>query len=82
MNTSYPLSKWEGHPISFTQLKMEVLVRAGESRSEARGNISFEGPIGPENTSGEGGGGSPLRLARRAPYYALGHLLYLGAWGK
>ena len=31
--------------------------RAGESRSEARGNISFEGPIGPENTSGGGGGG-------------------------
>ena len=48
--------------------------RAGESRSEARGNISFEGPIGPENTSGGGGGGgvSPLRLARRAPYYTLG----------
>ena len=31
--------------------------RAGESRSEARGNISFEGPIGPDNTSGGGGGG-------------------------
>ena len=46
--------------------------RAGESYSEARGNISFEGPIGPENTSGGGGGGSPLRLARRAPYYTLG----------
>ena len=30
---------------------------AGESRSEARGNISFEGPIGPENTSGGTGGG-------------------------
>ena len=54
--------------------------RAGESRSEARGNISFEGPIGPENTSG--GGGSPLRLARRALYYTLGPLLYLGARGK
>ena len=26
--------------------------RAGESRSEARGNISFGGPIDPENTSG------------------------------
>ena len=33
--------------------------RAGESRSEARGNISFEGLVGPENTSYErpGGGG-------------------------
>ena len=41
--------------------------RAGESRSEARGNISFEGPIGPENTSRRG----PLRLALRAPYYTL-----------
>ena len=38
------------------------MARAGESRSEARGSISFEGPIGPENTSGGGGGGreSPL----------------------
>ena len=48
------------------------MCRAGESGSEARGNISFEGPIGPENTSGGGGGGSPLRLACRAPYYTLG----------
>ena len=30
---------------------------AGESRSEARGNISFRGPVGPGNTSGRGGGG-------------------------
>ena len=30
--------------------------RAGESRSEVRGNISFEGPIDPENMSGGGGG--------------------------
>ena len=39
--------------------------RAIESRSKAWGNISFEGPIGigPENTSGGGGGGVPLRLA-------------------
>ena len=42
-------------------------IRAGESRSEARGNISFEGPIGPEITSG-GVAGPPL--------------LYLGAQGK
>ena len=34
--------------------------RAGVSRSEARGNISFEGPIGPKNTSAGGGrGGDP-----------------------
>ena len=41
--------------------------RAGESCSEARGNISFGGPVGPENTSagGVGGGGVyPLRLAK------------------
>ena len=44
--------------------------RAGESRSEARGNISFGGPVSPENTSegggggGGGGGGYPLRLAK------------------
>ena len=31
--------------------------RAGESCSEARGNISFGGPVGPENTSEGGGGG-------------------------
>ena len=38
--------------------------RAGESRSEARGNISFGGPVGPENTSegGGGGGGGALTL--------------------
>ena len=70
MNTSYPLSKWEGHPISFTQLKMVVLVRPGESRSEARGNISFEGPIGPENTSGEGG--VPLEIGPPGPLLCLG----------
>ena len=43
-----------------TALCSEVMVcacRAGESRSEARGNISFGGPIGSENTSGGGGGG-------------------------
>ena len=43
-------------------------VRAGESRGEARGNISFGGHVGPDNTSGGGGGGggggSPLRLAK------------------
>ena len=44
--------------------------RAGESRSEARGNISFEGPIGPENTSG--GGGVPLEIGLPGPYYTLG----------
>ena len=54
--------------------------RAGESCSEARGNISFEGPIGPENTSGGGGGGGvPLEIGPPGP------LLYLGApiipWG-
>ena len=43
--------------------------RAGESCSEARGNISFGGPVGPENTSeggggGGGGGGYPLRLVK------------------
>ena len=37
--------------------------RAGESCSEARGNISFGGPVGQENTSG-GRGGYPLRLAK------------------
>ena len=49
----------------------------GESRSEARGNISFESPIGPENTSGGGGGGGvPLEIGPPGP------LLYLGARGK
>ena len=42
--------------------------RAGESCSEARGNISFGGPVGPENTSkgwgGGGGGVYPLTLAK------------------
>ena len=43
--------------------------RAGESCSEPRGNISFGGPVGPENTSkggggGGGGGGYPLTLAK------------------
>ena len=46
--------------------------RDGESHSEARGNISFEGPVGPKNTSMGGGGVSPLRLAHRTPYYTLG----------
>ena len=52
---------------------------AGPVRAVVRpGVTSFEGPIGPENTSG----GGPLRLARRAPYHTLGPLLYLGARGK
>ena len=59
--------------------KRTVGPRAGESRSEARGNISFEGPIGSENTSRGGGGGSPLRLAQRAPYHTLGPLFI--PWG-
>ena len=53
--------------------------RAGESCSEARGNISFGGPVGPENTSegglgggGGGGGGLPLQIGQirvfRHPY--------------
>ena len=36
--------------------------RARERRSEALGNISFEGPIGPENTSE--GGGVPLEIGQ------------------
>ena len=31
--------------------------RAGVSCNETRGNISFGGPVGPENTSDGGGGG-------------------------
>ena len=46
--------------------------RAGESRGEARSNISFGGPVGPENTSGGrdwgggggGGGGVPLQIGQ------------------
>ena len=39
--------------------------RAGVSRSEARGNISLEGPIGPENTSG----GIPLEIWPNTSFY-------------
>ena len=55
-----------------------IISRAGERRSEARGSISFGGPIGPENTSRGGGrgGGFPLRLIRWAPYYTLGPRVY------
>ena len=43
--------------------------RAGESRSEARGNVSFEAPLALKirargGGGGGGGGGSPLRLAK------------------
>ena len=38
--------------------------RAGESCGEALVNISFGGPVGPENMRGGGGGGFPLRLAK------------------
>ena len=54
---------------------------SGPVRAVVRpGVTSFEGPIGPKNTST--GEGSPLRLARPAPFYILGPLLYLGARGK
>ena len=71
------LAKW----MMLQKMSKEVYRRAGESRSEARGNISFEGPIGPKIRAGEGGG-VPLRLACWAPYYILGPLLYLGARSK
>ena len=40
--------------------------RAGESRNEARGNVSFEAPLALKiRARGKGGGGgSPLRLAK------------------
>ena len=38
--------------------------RAGESCSEARGNISFGNPVGPENTSGGGGGGGSYPIGQ------------------
>ena len=53
--------------------------RAGESRSEARGNISFEGPIGADAENTSGGGGGPLEIGQPGPlsyleasYYTLG----------
>ena len=48
--------------------------RAGESCSEARGNISFGGPVGPENTSEGGGGGLPLEIGQiRSSFYTSVH---------
>ena len=41
---------------SFYAMKRLLTYRAGESRSEAQGNISFGGPVGPVNTRGVGGG--------------------------
>ena len=52
--------------------------RAGESCSEARGNISFVGPVGPENTSeGGGGGGYPLRLAKYDPDFIHPYIVHV-----
>ena len=45
------------------------MFRAGESRSEARGNISFGGPVGTENTSRAGESRSE---AARGVTYSLG----------
>ena len=51
--------------------------RAGESCSEARGNISFRGPVGPENTSEGGGGGYPLRLAKYDPVFIHPYIVHV-----
>ena len=47
-----------------TFLSSLAINRAGESRSEARGNILFGGPVGPGNMSGVGWVGPPSRMAK------------------